>query len=383
MKSLHALLVDDDTQTLETMGMILEMDNYQVSTAPSGSQALERLDKADENPPGIDFLVVDLDMDNLSGIELLIEMRKRGYALPVMVVTGYASKGTVVELLRQGVADFLDKPIHLEEFRTRVHRLAHEAMRRRKEIATPVDRTVSPSPFRSSTVLDLGRLGLPYAMRRRLDSAPESSLLLAARKPHGFDLLLAEVEGADAESFYVSVLVKTFFDRWRRDEIDGREFMATLNGVVLGGSLVPKAVHSLFLRANLKEGRIDAYPAGYTATCFLGLGGESPRGLVLDGEPLGLGSRPGQSMVQIPFESGERIFLIPRRAYGECTDAALAAARVGGAIVGVPDGTLEAVADRIWAEIVSPADPAPSTTLAAAIASGTAARSFLLGLEAP
>jgi len=133
MKSIHALLVDDDKAALETMGMILEMDDYRVSTADSGLTALERLENAEENPPGIDFMVVDLDMNNLSGIGLLTEMRKRGHDIPVMVVTGFASKNTVVELLRQGVSDFLDKPIHMEEFRIRVHRLANEALRRRKQ----------------------------------------------------------------------------------------------------------------------------------------------------------------------------------------------------------------------------------------------------------
>ena len=132
MSSLHALLVDDDIQALETMGLILEMDNYQVTTAHDGVQALVSLEKGEERQCGMDFLVIDLDMQSLSGIELITEIRKRGYEIPVMVVTGYASKGTVVELLRKGVTDFLDKPIMVEEFRMRVNRLADEALRRRE-----------------------------------------------------------------------------------------------------------------------------------------------------------------------------------------------------------------------------------------------------------
>src|SRR5690242_13717724 len=108
MKTIHALLVDDDSQALATMGTILEMDDFVVSTAGSGQSALERLESAEEELPKVDFMVMDLDMANLSGTELLQEMRERGHTQPVMVVTGHASRATVVELLRYGVSDFLD-----------------------------------------------------------------------------------------------------------------------------------------------------------------------------------------------------------------------------------------------------------------------------------
>ncbi len=308
MKTIHALLVDDDKAALETMAMILEMDDYLVSTAFSGQSALERLENTEAAPAAVDFMVVDLDMTNLSGIELLTEMRRRGHNIPVMVVTGFASKNTVVELLRHGVADFLDKPIHVEEFRIRVHRIANEALRRRKESA-PTDAVPLASPFRASTVLDLGNLGLPYALCRLLDESPQNKLVMACRKRFGYDILMADVSGADSESFYISVLVKTFFDKARTRELSGREFMRDLNQVVLAGALKRHNVGALFIRIYQAGRRIEILPAGYPSQCFVGLGEARPQLLTFSGSPLGTESEPGCTLCEMPFNRGDRLFL--------------------------------------------------------------------------
>lgn len=375
MSALHALLVDDDAQALETMGLILEMDNYKVTTAPDGVQALVCLEKGEERQAEVDFLVIDLDMRNLSGIELLAEIRKRGYEMPVMVVTGYASKGTVVELLRKGVADFLDKPIHVEEFRMRVNRLADEALRRRSTVPGNRERVRSSPPFRTSVVMDLARLGLPYAVRRRIGSAGESSLILAARKPHGVDILLAEVEGADSESFYVGVLVKAFFDRWRKDPIGGREFMATLNGVALGGSLERKEVRALLLRIHTAGRRAEAYLGGYPCWAFSGLGGSSPKSACLRGEPLGIGEWPGQSVAEIPYAPGDRLFIVPGRECDDSPETGWVGSRIRENILCLRGEDLGGLADDVWMEL--------GGTHLGGITTAPPGGDFLLGLEMP
>lgn len=375
MSSLHALLVDDDIQALETMGLILEMDNYQVTTAHDGVQALVSLEKGEERQSGMDFLVIDLDMQSLSGIELLTEIRKRGYEIPVMVVTGYASKGTVVELLRKGVTDFLDKPIMVEEFRMRVNRLADEALRRRGARFGLPERARSAPPYRASAVLDLARIGQPYALRRRIGSSAESSLILAARKPHGIDILVADVEGVDSESFYVSVLVKSFFDRWRQDPVEGGEFMSGLNSVVLGGSLQPKEVRAMLLRVHTAERRVDAYLGGYSCWAFLGLGGRVPKSATLRGEPLGTSARPGKSVVEIPYAPGDRLFILPGREMNDSPETGWLWARLRENIQCLRGEDLDSLANEIWMELGGAMDPDM-----AMIAPGG---DFLLGLELP
>lgn len=375
MSSLHALLVDDDTQALETMGLILEMDNYRVTTAPDGVQALLCMEKEEERQAQVDFLVIDLDMQSLSGIELLAELRKRGYEQPVMVVTGYASKGTVVELLRRGVIDFLDKPILVDEFRMRVNRLADEVLRRRS--LSPGERASARSApaYRASSVLDLARLGMPYALRRRIGASAETALILAARKPHGIDLLFADVEGADPESFYVSVLVKSFFDRWRKEPIEGGEFMAALNQVVLGGVLEPKTVRAMLLRIHAGGKRVEAHLAGYPCWLFLRLGGAAPESASLLGDALGASPRPGRTVAEFPYAAGDRLFVLPGREPDDSPETGWLWARLRENIQCLRGQDLDALADDIWMDMRGAARADAPITAPGGI--------FLLGLELP
>jgi CheY-like chemotaxis protein len=373
MNSIHALLVDDDKAALETMGMILEMDDYLVSTAGSGQQALERIEHSEENPPGIDFMVVDLDMNNLSGIELLTEMRRRGHDIPVMVVTGFASKNTVVELLRHGVADFLDKPIHVEEFRIRVHRIANEALRRRKESA-PMQIQAAANPFRAATVLDLGNLGLPYALCRLLDESPRNDLVMACRRRGGYDILLTDVQGSDAESFYVSVLIKTFFDKCRSQEPTGPEFLRQLNQVILAGAFKQREVGALFIRVHKAERQLEILSAGYPTQWFLGLGKANPRILSFAGSPLGLVQEPGLTSCELPFGRGDRLFIFSER---ELPDAegigamGLEAARLKETTLSQILAPVDQMAENIWRDL----RPGPGED--------REQNAFLLGLELP
>ncbi len=114
------LLVDDDKEARETMGLILEMDGMQVLHAGTGREALKRLNLVDEAHPQVDLMVLDLEMADISGLELLAELKLLKRSVPIIVVTGFATKKTVVELLRYGVVDYMDKPVQMKDFSARV-----------------------------------------------------------------------------------------------------------------------------------------------------------------------------------------------------------------------------------------------------------------------
>ena len=373
MKTLHALLVDDDKQALETMGMILEMDSFKVSTAVSGQQALERLEMAEETPPQVDFLIVDLDMGNLSGIELLTEMGRRGHSLPVMVVTGFASKGTVVELLRQGVSDFLDKPIHLEEFRIRVQRIANEALKRRRDAASAPP-PLSATSFRTVSVLDFANLGIPYSLRRLIDPAFSGNLVLASRKPSGYDILLADVSGNDAESFFISALIKSFFDKCRAEDLDGRQFLHRLNQVILEGSLKHREVRALYLRVNRSGRRLEVTPSGFPARILIGLGESNPHLLEFSGASLGIADGHSQSVCEVPYGRGDRIFIYAGKALGDTEGRSHPDGKgscIGASLLALGSWPLEEMMENVWRGIQQQAGE------------GWEHEGILLGLELP
>ena len=105
----HLLLVDDDTEFLSEFAQFLE--EYEVSTALNGYEALEILSK----PHEIDLVVLDVKMPGLSGTEVLKRVKSMDPNLPVIILTGHSSKDVVIDSLKGGANDYLEKPVDPEK----------------------------------------------------------------------------------------------------------------------------------------------------------------------------------------------------------------------------------------------------------------------------
>ena len=101
----RVLVVDDEPMVLVSVKDIL-LEDYEVQATDSPYRALELLRQSP-----FEILLSDLMMDELPGIELIRAARNTRPALQTIVMTGYASKSTAVEALKEGVYDFLEKPL--------------------------------------------------------------------------------------------------------------------------------------------------------------------------------------------------------------------------------------------------------------------------------
>lgn len=111
------LLIDDEEVVLDSCTAILAGSDYEVVTASSG---VEGLQKAGEVAP--DLIFVDLKMPGMPGMEVLEELRKLDPTLVAIVFTGFATIESAVEAMKRGAYDFLPKPFTPEEFRAMVRR---------------------------------------------------------------------------------------------------------------------------------------------------------------------------------------------------------------------------------------------------------------------
>ena len=175
-------------------------------------------------------------------------------------------------------------------------------------------------------------------------------MVMACKNHSGFDILLADVRGNDAESFYASVLIKTFFDRCRSQETDGSRFITALNRVLLEGSLKKQDIGALFIRVRHAERRIEFHPAGFPCQCLFGLGGDSPRAISLNGSALGSAVNASITRCELPYKRGDRLFIVSetesdRDATDEMPDPGV---RVRESLLAEGYGTLDEMADGIW-----------------------------------
>ena len=100
------LVVDDDPTQRRLIQAVLEREGFRVAHADSGRAALDHL--ASGQPA--DVVLLDLVMPGLTGQETLADMRQRGFAQPVIVVTATGGIDTVVAAMRAGASDFFVKP---------------------------------------------------------------------------------------------------------------------------------------------------------------------------------------------------------------------------------------------------------------------------------
>ncbi|MGD8397443.1 MAG: response regulator transcription factor [Anaerolineae bacterium] len=110
--SKHLLVVDDDPDTCALIADILQDDGYRVEPCLSGEAALEALKQEHYH-----LVLADIRMPRISGIDLLLHVRRMDLETKVILMTAYASVRTAVQAVRGAAFDYLVKPFSLSELR--------------------------------------------------------------------------------------------------------------------------------------------------------------------------------------------------------------------------------------------------------------------------
>jgi DNA-binding NtrC family response regulator len=106
------LVVDDEKSILLLLKEALTQWGYQVTTASSAVEALELAKNG-----LFDALISDIRMPDMSGLDLLREIRKQDESIEVVMMTGYPTIASAVQALKEGAYDYLSKPLILDELR--------------------------------------------------------------------------------------------------------------------------------------------------------------------------------------------------------------------------------------------------------------------------
>ncbi|MBU2643849.1 response regulator [bacterium] len=101
------LVIDDERTVRENIAAYLEDSDFSVFQAENGRIGLEIY--GEQNP---DVVLVDIDMPEMNGLEVLVEIRKISDEIPVVIVSGAGEVNKAIEASRLGAWDFLVKPIH-------------------------------------------------------------------------------------------------------------------------------------------------------------------------------------------------------------------------------------------------------------------------------
>src|SRR5499425_783273 len=99
------LIIDDEAGIRESLQTLLEMEGYDVETAASGQQGLNRLDQRT-----FDLILLDLALPDRNGLDLLAELRAQDVSLSVIMITAYGTVENAVRAMQSGAVNFIKKP---------------------------------------------------------------------------------------------------------------------------------------------------------------------------------------------------------------------------------------------------------------------------------
>ena len=108
--SYRILIVDDDLDILANLSDILSELGYDIITAASGQQALEKLDEVDEGQR-LDLCLLDFKMPGMDGVELLEKIHERRPEVPAIMVTAYAGEDGDRRAMEAGTWKVMRKPV--------------------------------------------------------------------------------------------------------------------------------------------------------------------------------------------------------------------------------------------------------------------------------
>jgi DNA-binding NtrC family response regulator len=104
---MRILIVDDEQEILNMLRRNLALDGYDVYTSTSPNEALEMMKDGLYN-----LVITDIKMPGMSGVDLLVEIKKVNPLANVIMMTGYSSMAHVVDCLGAGAMDYFVKPFH-------------------------------------------------------------------------------------------------------------------------------------------------------------------------------------------------------------------------------------------------------------------------------
>ena len=251
------LIVDDDATLRGLLEKMLRRGGYEVRVAASGTEALALLSSA-----AVDAVISDELMPGMSGSELLARVRTLDQTIPVIIMTGFGSVESAVELVKAGAYHYLEKPFSDEHLLATVE----SALGERRSLEKLRELTDSAGGGRSAIVAESTSMKKAVDVVLRAADAPETPVLLLGESGTGKEILARTLhaESTHRNGPFVAVncsaipetlLESQLFGHRRGAFTDAREdrrglFLEAEDGVILLDEIgdMPAALQGKLLR---------------------------------------------------------------------------------------------------------------------------------------
>jgi len=140
MEKMKLMLVDDEERYLSTTQKLLLRKGYDVQTASSGAEALEKMKTHNSH-----VVVLDVKMPGMDGITALKEIKRQFPLAEVIMLTGHATVESAVDGLKAGATDYLMKPADIDDLIAKAEEAFEKRQRLEEKIRTAQSRKTMKS----------------------------------------------------------------------------------------------------------------------------------------------------------------------------------------------------------------------------------------------
>jgi two-component system, OmpR family, KDP operon response regulator KdpE len=217
--SLKVLVIDDEPPIRKLLRMGLATQGYQVIDAPNAKAALEEMA---QKP---DFVILDLGLPDMQGLDLLRALREQNDAVPIVVLSSRADESAKVQALDFGADDYITKPFGINELLARIRAAVRHQLQSHGE--RPIFRVGELSVDLVRRIVKVGE--------QEVKLSPKEYDLLRLFVQHAgkvltHNFLLRELWGPSADSQYVRVYVRQLRQKIE-EHPDSPEYILTETGV--------------------------------------------------------------------------------------------------------------------------------------------------------
>jgi two-component system response regulator PilR (NtrC family) len=188
----RVLVVDDEEGLRRFLSIMLSREGYAVTEAPGGAEALQAFESG-----SFDVVISDIHMDGMSGIELLKEIRSLDPALPVIMMTAYASLDTAIEAVNHGAFHYFVKQTKNAEIQLVVRRAIEMAKLRRENKALRHELKGTLKPRR--IIGNSAKIQEVFETVRKV-ARSDSTVLLCGESGTGKELFAREIHQASGRA---------------------------------------------------------------------------------------------------------------------------------------------------------------------------------------
>ncbi len=336
MKGKRILLAEDNPYSRETIRFILKNAGYDIIAVQDGGEALNTIDTVDNADEFFHLLITDIQMPGVSGIELIDRLLERKIHLPILVITAFGDKEMLIQLMRKGCDNFIEKPFEPDDLLKQVEvvlarneellaqrkeqlaQIEEEKVRLGREIETYRSNYMNLRKQFESAVnayeniinIDVSEIKTPIAYHFKPFSRLGGDIFDVRNTPDGVQILVADVAGHDIGASFHAILLKAFFDENSKMGKRGSDFFHILNNQLIENAKVERMVTAVFLDINLKTMMVEAVCAGHPPFIRIDTGLTLfPPSADEGNTVLGIYNDLEYHSIRFPIQSGERFIL--------------------------------------------------------------------------